>query len=127
MNTEDLQKTINHILKVLGWSRRAFAEVLLESRADDEVESDRELSAESPEYKKKLNRYAEKIKKDLTEPTVSPELLSGYLEVLKSDPQYKRIASFVPSFKPLDDFYSDFDSELYNISKHATKLAKKNL
>lgn len=127
MNTEDLQETIAHILKILGWSRKKFAEVLLESCADDEVESERELSAESDEYKKNLNRYAEKIKKDLTEPTVSAELLTGYLEVLRRDPQYQKIASFVPSYKPLDEFYSDFEVELYKISKHATALAKKNL
>lgn len=128
MNTEDLQKNIAQILEMYDWSRRVFAEKLYKSRSEDEVAAEDEQNKNKPGHKRNSEtNYIDKIKKDLTKPTISPELLMSYLEFLKQDPLYKKIAVIVPTYRPMSGLSSELEDALYKISRSATEIVKKNL
>lgn len=128
MKTRDLQENINNLLDKFAWSKREFAERLFDARAEDEVAAG-ELERTSKPKNKHNDRvnFVEKVKKDLTRDTVSPELLTSYLDFLKKDPLSKKYDSIIPSYNPMDGLGSEFKDELYQLSKLVTKLvADKN-
>lgn len=73
--TEQLQAEIMSIRKQLGWSINRLAEVIA---ADDEVSE------------VEIGKITEKLKKQLQRQTTSAELLDGYLQIIKSHPDYKK-------------------------------------
>lgn len=128
MNTEDLQENIAQILEMYGWSRKVFAEKLYESRSEDDVAAEDEQTKNKPNHKRNSKtNYIDKVKKDLTKPTVSPDLLMSYLEFLKQDPLYKKIAVIVPAYRPMSGLGYELEDALYKISRSATEIVKKNL
>lgn len=89
--TQRLQYEINGLIKQLGWSQKRFAREL---QAMDEDDADRWTTGEE-----QTSRYEERVKKQLTRPTVAPELLRRYLQQLQSHEAFAHLDVIVPYFE----------------------------
>jgi hypothetical protein len=92
MGTETLrlQDEIKSLIKTLGWSQKRFARELqaMDDDADSWTVGEEETS-----------RYEERVKKQLTRPTVAPELLRRYLQQLQSHEAFANLDVIVPYFE----------------------------
>ncbi|WP_122670350.1 hypothetical protein [Pseudomonas viridiflava] len=93
-DTQRLQDEIKGLIKQLGWSQKRFAREL---QAMDDDDADRWATGEE-----ETSRYEERVKKQLTRPTVAPELLRRYLQQLQSHEAFANLDVIVPYFEADD-------------------------
>lgn len=89
--TQRLQDEIKRLIKQLGWSQKRFAREL--HAMDDDADTWTAVEEET-------SRYEERVKKQLTRPTVAPELLRRYLQQLQSHEAFANLDVIVPYFAP---------------------------
>lgn len=89
--TQRLQDEIKSLIKQLGWSQKRFAREL---QAMDDDDPERWTTGEE-----ETSRYEERVKKQLTRPTVAPELLRRYLQQLQSHEAFANLDVMVPYFE----------------------------
>lgn len=89
--TQRLQDEIKGLIKQLGWSQKRLAREL---QAMDDDDADRWTAGED-----ETSRYEERVKKQLTRPTVAPELLRRYLQQLQSHEAFANLDVIVPYFE----------------------------
>jgi len=88
--TQRLQDEIKRLIKQLGWSQKRFAREL--HAMDDDADTWTAVEEET-------SRYEERVKKQLTRPTVAPELLRRYLQQLQSHEAFANLDVIVPYFE----------------------------
>lgn len=88
--TQRLQDEIKGLIKQLGWSQKRFAREL--QAMDDDADTWTAVEEET-------SRYEERVKKQLTRPTVAPELLRRYLQQLQSHEAFANLDVIVPYFE----------------------------
>lgn len=88
--TQRLQDEIKRLIKQLGWSQKRFAREL--HAMDDDADTWTAVEEET-------SRYEERVKKQLTRPTVAPELLRRYLQQLQSHEAFANLHVIVPYFE----------------------------
>jgi hypothetical protein len=93
--TQRLQDEIKGLIKQLGWSQKRFAREL--QAMDDDADTWTAVEEET-------SRYEERVKKQLTRPTVAPELLRRYLQQLQSHEAFANLDVIVPYFEADDSF-----------------------
>ncbi|MFL1466850.1 hypothetical protein [Marinobacter sp. HN1S83] len=112
--TLELQEAIESLIARVGWSRKALARQLhweLNDTDDNE----------------ELNRFEERLKKELTRPTTKPELLERYLDVIRHLPEVEKANLVVPQYISSKRLYPEIESALIDLSKDLSKsLRNKN-
>lgn len=103
--TQRLQKEIKGLIKRLGWSQKRFA------REIQAMEEDADWATEV-----EVMQYEERMKKHLSRPTVSPELLERYLQQLQSHEAFAKLNVVVPYFVADETLSDEFVRGMRNIS-----------
>lgn len=105
--TQQLQDEIKTLIARLGWSQKTLAGELWSIMNDDDYPQ-----------KIEVNRFAERLKKQLTRPTAAPEQLQRYLDLLQTHDQLKQLNVIVPNFVPSVGFSKEFLEGMRAISTH---------
>ena len=95
--TQRIQEEIKILIARLGWSQKTLAGELWALEYDDDCPQ-----------KAEVNRFAERLKKQLTRPTAAPKKLQRYLDLLQTHEQFKQLNVILPSFVPSADFSKEF-------------------
>ena len=103
--TQRLQQLIKGLIKRLGWSQKRFARELQAMDEDGDWATQRDVS-----------QYEERVKKHLSRPTVSPELLERYLQQLQAHEEFAKLDVLVPYFVAEQDFSVEFVRGMREIS-----------
>lgn len=105
--TQQLQEKIKKLIARLGWSQKTLAGELWSIMNDDDYPQ-----------KIEVNRFAERLKKQLTRPTAAPEQLQRYLDLLQTHEQFKQLNVIVPSFVRSVGFSEELLEGMRAISTH---------
>lgn len=103
--TQRLQREIKGLIKQLGWSQKRFARELQAMDEDGDWSTERETC-----------QFEERVKKHLTRPTVSPELLGRYLQQLQGHGDFAKLNVTVPYFANHRGFSEDLVEGMRRIS-----------
>lgn len=103
--THRLQKEIKRLIKRLGWSQKRLARELQAMEEDDGCATNQEVK-----------QYEERVKKHLTRPTVSSELLERYLQQIQEHEDFRRLDVFVPHCHIGEEFSEEFVQGMRRIS-----------
>lgn len=119
MGTLKKQKQIRLIMEGLNWGYRNLAHVLYEELYFDNYEGieikERKLGD--------LEKFSNKLKKQLSRISTSEELLSSYLEVITNNPDYQAAYPdrFIPKYVKHQCLDEDMFDEIINISNELDK------
>lgn len=108
MGTEtwELQQEIRKVIRRLGWSQRRLAREL-EALLDEDAMS----------TTKEVRQFEERLRKQLNRPTVAPQLLRRYLDLIKQHEDFARSTMIVPQFVPTGRFSLSFENRMREISE----------
>ncbi len=107
--TKDLQNEIKKNLAQLSWSQKRFARELYTDRFD--VDHDDELIS-----------FQEKIKKDLSRPTIKPALLKTYLDFITQHDDFKKQDLIYRPYQPSSELSECMTKGMAKISNDIEKL-----
>ena len=105
MEAQEIKRIIIEVRKALGWSTRYLADILYSELYDDHVIDDNETL-----YQEGLNKFYEKLKKQLGNGKTSSARLIQYLEIMKRHPTFIATDKVLPEFfkrnsTGLDNFF----------------------
>jgi transcriptional regulator with XRE-family HTH domain len=103
--THRLQSEIKRLIKRLGWSQKRLARELQAMEEDGAWASTHEVS-----------QYEERVKKHLTRPTVSTELLERYLQQIQAHQDFAKLDIFIPHAQIDEEFSEEFVQGMRRIS-----------
>lgn len=113
MGTIELQQEIKALLAKLNWSQKRLAREVYFAKYDDEDDAE-------------INRFEEKLKKDLSRKTTKSELLESYLTVITQHRDFEKLDLIMPSYHPSDVLSREMQKEMYGISKQINQLLDEN-
>lgn len=94
----------------MGWSLRDLAEVIDTARCDE--------GEEAPE------RFLETLKKQLTRSSTSPDKLEDYLQIMKNDRRYEKLAEVRQDYVSLGILNNDVEDRVRRISERVAEKVK---
>lgn len=108
---DDLQSEIKTLIKRLDWSQKRLArEIYCSLHDDDDV--------------LEIRRMEEKVKKSLSRPTTSHELLEQYYQVVVNHPEFQKSQQIDPCYLSIGVLDSQSEKKMKDISKLITKIIK---
>ena len=106
-----LQNSIKNIRERIGWSHKRLAWQLFQDLNEDSITDEDIL----------IQRFEEKLKKDLSRPSVKSETLSRYLRILNQNEEVKRLDIIIPHYIASQDLDEEVKEGLKDISAKIDK------
>lgn len=104
MGTTELQKEIKSVIATIGWNQNKLALVLYTELHDTDVEEE-------------INRFKERVKKDLSRSSTKEEKLKNYLDIISQHPDFIKNNLVNNNFKSCGQISSFIEKEMQNLSK----------
>ncbi len=116
MTTNELQSEIKKLIKKIGWSLPKLSDVIYTAMHDEfEYDEDEAL------------KFREKIKKQLSRKSTTPEILENYLHIISQDRKVERHEIIIPVYIKSKYLDSEMVEKMRSISRGITKsLVDKN-
>lgn len=112
MGTTELQKKIKSLLGKLKWSQKRLGREFYYAKYDDDDAVE-------------INRYEEKVKKDLIRKSTSPEVLQSYLDIIVRHDEFQKLDIMIPTYHRTGVLSDPMENGMKNISKLIGNLTSK--